>query len=453
MEPILPKGWKKDSHGNYYYLIGENITTMFSCHLDTADSGQPKKITHEIDGKIVKTDGKTILGGDDKAGAAIIIYMIQKKFPGLYYFFIGEEKGCIGSRALARQLESNKDGIYEKINKVVALDRRGYDNLITFQMGERNCSDAFADALIKEFEAAGVKYVKDPSGAVTDSHHFAEIIPECTNLSVGYDMQHTMRESQDIEFLQKLADAFLKVNWEGLPAERDPKKVERRTYYSTRSSRYNDWGDEWWDTRGYSSNYRATSTGSSQDPSQLPPNTKYVTDYLGNKIEVVNAQWCEYDKQWCLKSDAIWIDYIGFYTCPDFDPSKVKKQEPDGGELKEIEESDVKVGTVLYNQDGEKYGEIYEISDKIYIKTDKNSKFILPMDKLLAYDLNVKVSGGGGGTKKLTENDIKKDLIVYHPIWGEGKIVGIRPDKLIVKVSFKSKGVKDVRIDVADMKF
>ena len=42
---------------------------------------------------------KTILGADDKAGMVILLYMIEKKIPGLYYFFIGEEVGCIGSNA------------------------------------------------------------------------------------------------------------------------------------------------------------------------------------------------------------------------------------------------------------------------------------------------------------------------------------------------------------------
>ncbi len=42
VENYLPKGWKKDFHGNYYIKIGDP-TTMFTSHADTADSGQPKK--------------------------------------------------------------------------------------------------------------------------------------------------------------------------------------------------------------------------------------------------------------------------------------------------------------------------------------------------------------------------------------------------------------------------
>jgi len=37
---------------------------------------------------------------------------------------------------------------------------------------------------------------------------FADIIPECTNLSVGYFDQHSVKERQDIKFLEDLANAL-----------------------------------------------------------------------------------------------------------------------------------------------------------------------------------------------------------------------------------------------------
>jgi hypothetical protein len=468
MEPYMPKGWKKDPAGNYYYVIGEkNGTTMFCCHIDTADSGQPKKITHVEDGKWIKTDGTTILGGDDKAGAAILIHMIENKVPGLYYFFLGEERGCIGSHALQKQLEAKKDGVYENINKVIAFDRRGYDSVITFQMGERNCSDEFADDLAKKLnDAGGFKYMKDQTGLVTDSHHFAGMIPECVNLSVGYDDQHFVREKQDFEFLDKLAKACTKVDWESITVARDPSKVERRSYnYSgggNRGNRYHDWDDyngDWWQGSTQSAS-SWTRPSSAVGPGQLPPNTEFVADYLGNKIKVADAQWCEYDKAWCLKSEAIWVEYIGFFTCPDFDPAKVKKEpvavassgNASKGDLAPIEEKDVKVGLQVYNKEGELYGSVTEFTDKIYIKTVQGSQFIIPMDKFLTYEFTKNVAPAVGN-KKLTEKDVKEGILVDHPTFGPGKIIGVRPDKSIVRVSFKNKGDKDVRVDVAEMKF
>ena len=97
----LPKDYKEDGLGNFYIEIGSNPSTMFTCHLDTADRSQ-KKVKHIIDGDIIKTDGDSILGADDKAGMTVILYMIEKQIPGLYYFFIGEERGCVGSARLSR---------------------------------------------------------------------------------------------------------------------------------------------------------------------------------------------------------------------------------------------------------------------------------------------------------------------------------------------------------------
>ena len=81
----LPSGFKEDGCGNYFLEIGANPSTMFTCHLDTADRNQ-KKVRHIIDHQFIKTDGNTILGADDKAGMVILLYMIEKEIPGLYYF-------------------------------------------------------------------------------------------------------------------------------------------------------------------------------------------------------------------------------------------------------------------------------------------------------------------------------------------------------------------------------
>jgi hypothetical protein len=42
-----------------------------------------------------------------------------------------------------------------------------------------------------------------------------------------------------------------------------------------------------------------------------------VIDWQGNLIPVKDAVWCMYDKAWCLRKDAIWVNYEGFYTTPD----------------------------------------------------------------------------------------------------------------------------------------
>ena len=143
---LLPTNLNKDEFGNLYVEIGDNPSTMFTSHLDTASS-QIREVNHKFDGNIISTDGSTILGADDKAGVTILMYMIENNVPGLYYFFLGEERGCIGSRKVASQ---HKREPLPNITKVVSFDRRGTDSIITYQMGGRCCSENFGQSLSDE---------------------------------------------------------------------------------------------------------------------------------------------------------------------------------------------------------------------------------------------------------------------------------------------------------------
>ena len=97
--PLLGEGLQVDDFGNLFIKIGES-DVMFTAHLDTATSAL-SQVNHVFEGNIIKTDGKSILGADDKAGVAIMLNMIENRIPGLYFFFLGEEVGCVGSRKAA----------------------------------------------------------------------------------------------------------------------------------------------------------------------------------------------------------------------------------------------------------------------------------------------------------------------------------------------------------------
>ena len=245
--PLLGEGLQADEFGNLFAKIGES-DVMFTAHLDTATSALTE-VNHVFEGNIIKTDGKSILGADDKAGVAIMLNMIEKGIPGLYYFFLGEEVGCVGSRKAANAQRDNK---IEGINKVISFDRRGTNSIITYQSGARCCSDTFGSALAKALNDAEptFKYENDDTGILTDSVQFVSIYPECTNISVGYQSEHTFSERQDIEHLTKLAEACLKVDWTSLPVERDPKTTEYKSYGGW-SGRY-DYGYDDYDY-GYTS--------------------------------------------------------------------------------------------------------------------------------------------------------------------------------------------------------
>lgn len=212
---------QKDSVGNYYLIIGKS-ETMFTSHLDTADRMQEPTVLYDAEEKgesYIITDGNTILGADDKSGVTVMLYMIAHNIPGLYYFFIGEERGGIGSGKLSSVFASTAH--VKGIKRCVSFDRRNYHSVITEQMGRRCCSDEFGTALCKEYNNTGlVDFSLDPTGIYTDSASFIDDIPECTNISVGYFHEHTGDEYQNLTFLENLCKASLSVNWEGLPTAR-----------------------------------------------------------------------------------------------------------------------------------------------------------------------------------------------------------------------------------------
>jgi hypothetical protein len=264
---MLPKKLKLDEFGNLFIKIG-NSDVMFTSHLDTATSANcpvNHVITNLNNTRMIETDGKSILGADCKAGVVIMLYMIENKIPGLYYFFLGEEVGCVGSKKVANKHTTDP---IPGITKVVSFDRRGTDSVITYQSNGRCCSDEFAEELAKELNNNDntFNYKIDPTGVYTDSAQFIRVYPECTNISVGYYSEHTYRERQDITHLIKLAEACTKVNWTSLPVKRDKTVVDYGSsygygnYYSRGYSGYTGYGksrsidgwndeyDDWYNT-------------------------------------------------------------------------------------------------------------------------------------------------------------------------------------------------------------
>ena len=192
-------------------------STCFTSHTDTVDN---KLGTNdlEVKGNLIYVKGGGVLGADCGTGMYIMIRMILALVPGHYVFFASEETGRVGSKQYEMPVH---------ITKCVSFDRKGYDNLITTQSGRRGCSDAFADALIKEFD---LPLVKDPTGSYTDSYTFFDTVNECINLSVGYFNQHTQNEYQDIEHLALLVEACVNAEWEDLPVDRDPVTALKNDY-------------------------------------------------------------------------------------------------------------------------------------------------------------------------------------------------------------------------------
>ena len=227
LEPILyaiVPNLQKDEYGNYYISIGKS-RTLFTSHLDTYCKRR-EKINHVVKGKIIKTDGSTVLGGDNKNGVVILLYMIKNNVPGTYYFFKGEEgivtgTSCNGSTWLLK----NDPNIFGKYDRAIAFDRRGKGSIVTKQRARHCCSNEFADALVDAFGEQNLKFKKDYAYG-TDSAVFMDIVPEITNISSGGEYEHSFMESTDIKYTKKVAVAATKINWDDLPVVRNAFPVE-----------------------------------------------------------------------------------------------------------------------------------------------------------------------------------------------------------------------------------
>lgn len=200
-------GMLKDKAGNRIIKVGTDPDIMFSCHTDTVHSEAGFTMPQSHKG-IVSANGE-ILGADDCAGVWLMRKMIFAGKAGLYIFHRGEEIGGIGSRHIA---ENNKK-LLKGIRAAIALDRMGDKDIIT-HMGERTCSLRFAESLAN---GLGIKTLKPCSGGVfTDTYNYVGVVPECSNISVGYARAHSRHETLDTEYLDKLLDALLNLKLDKL---------------------------------------------------------------------------------------------------------------------------------------------------------------------------------------------------------------------------------------------
>lgn len=221
---IDPLDVESDSFGNRYKIIGQDPTILWSSHVDSCHR-KPGRQRIAIDAGIVRTDdpAANCLGADCAAGVWLMTEMIAAGIPGLYLFHRGEERGGLGSSHIAR----NEPALLKGINAAIAFDRRGTTSIITHQRGERACSEAFAQSLSA---AIGLGQTPDPTGTFTDTANYTDLIGECTNVSVGYDHEHTAHETLDLPYLLKLRNAMLSFDASTLVFKRKPGELDASAF-------------------------------------------------------------------------------------------------------------------------------------------------------------------------------------------------------------------------------
>ena len=213
---LLPVFGEPDDRGNYILRVG-NPTVAFMSHHDTVhrNGGMQNVIINQSFNFATTTEN--CLGADCTTGVYIMLRMIEAGVEGLYIVHTAEEVGCRGSSYIVYHTPEVVDGI----QAAVSFDRYGYNSIITHQSGVRTCSEQFSDSLADILQC---DYKSDRYGSYTDSNEYRGIIPECTNISVGYFDQHSKKESQDLDFLEIITDSCINADWSKLEICRNPSK-------------------------------------------------------------------------------------------------------------------------------------------------------------------------------------------------------------------------------------
>lgn len=190
----------------FFVHIGQS-NIMFTSHVDTVHMNVAHVFQDVImNGHLYSKNDNQPLGADDAAGNWLMFNMIHRRIPGVYAFFRGEERGGIGSSYCAK----NRKDLFEGIKCAIAFDRRGTQSVITHQGRGRGCSDEFGMSLA---DVLKMGHKLDPTGIYTDTAEFFEIVPNCTNISVGYENEHTKKETLNKTYIEALCDSLLAANW------------------------------------------------------------------------------------------------------------------------------------------------------------------------------------------------------------------------------------------------
>jgi hypothetical protein len=222
---IAPLGTTPDGFGNHWLTIGDS-RILWSCHTDTVHKSGGEQYVGYTDG-CAYVSRSNCLGADDTVGVWIMRHMILAGVPGTYVFHRAEEVGAHGSGWVRENTPERLNGLWFAI----AFDRMGYHDIVVDQMGE-TASDAFAASLSEALQPLDYTAA---IGVFTDTQVYSDIIPECSNISVGYHKMHTTSEWQDVDYAMTLLDTMLCADFSTLVAERDP------------TEEVAPWWDERWD--------------------------------------------------------------------------------------------------------------------------------------------------------------------------------------------------------------
>lgn len=209
---VKPLGTEADEYGNHWLTIGDSHI-LWSCHTDTVHTSEGAQYVGFTDG-CAYVARSNCLGADDTTGVWLMRQMILAKVPGTYIFHREEEIGGLGSSWIAENTPERLAGL----EFAIAFDRKGYSDIIVNQWSD-TASETFAYSLA---DALLPLHYEPADGIFTDTQNYADLIPECTNLSVGYHGMHSASEWQDVDYAMRLLDRLVSADFSGLLVAREP---------------------------------------------------------------------------------------------------------------------------------------------------------------------------------------------------------------------------------------
>ena len=227
-----------DAAGNVHFEVsgkGAASRTLFVAHTDTVawQAGQNDYYLYRGSLKVTSQ----VLGADDGAGCALLCYMMSKGVPGRYIFTREEESGGHGSAHLVTCYPE----LLRRYDRAIAFDRKGQSEVIYQQGGSECASMAAAEALSDALNDQGMLYMPSNKGSFTDTKLYRRLIPECFNVSVGYENEHGSKELLDLKHLAELAAAVIEIDWDSLPVKRDPTKAELKRVTAPKAAANKVW--------------------------------------------------------------------------------------------------------------------------------------------------------------------------------------------------------------------
>jgi di/tripeptidase len=130
--------------------------------------------------------------------------MMDARVPGVYVFHRNEERGCLGAKYIVEHADEYP--WLPHVQCCVSFDYPGKYEVVSHQMGVRCASDVFCRAFAARFDKPMHVTRK---GIMTDSYVYREVVPNCINVSVGYEDAHTPHEWQDVPYAEWLVEQLV----------------------------------------------------------------------------------------------------------------------------------------------------------------------------------------------------------------------------------------------------